>query len=916
MTTLPADNFCPYKGLQPYTEADCKYFFGRKRDQGIIISNLYASRLTVFYGASGVGKSSVLLAGVVPSLKQDPRTAVVVVFNSWQSEDFLAALKHEVAKQAGATTSVDEGLALDEFLAQTRRALSLPLFLIFDQFEEYFLYHPPGPSADAFEAEFARAVNRRNVEVNFLLSLREDGLSKLDRFQGRLPKLLNNMLRLEHLDRGSAKEAITEPLRVYNQDPANSNQPMAIEPALVEKLLDELQAKNVLLEQTGQGQLVSEQGQEKSDSKIETSVLQMVLTRLWQEELAKQSGTLRLQTFQDLGGTKEIARTHLEREMQKLNAEEQQAASSVLRFLVTPSGAKIAQQPSSLVEWAGLPQESVYGILKQLSGPEMRILRKVEAPGQPEQFEVFHDVLARAILGWRAGYEEVQSKLRAERQVAVERAQERSQLQRAQTRARHFRWGAIGLSVILVAMLALLYLVIKNKSVSRSRELAAYSVGQLEQDPELSLLLGIEAANVSDTSQARDALMKGLGASHLKTVLKHGGPTTAVRGVAFSPQGDFVATATWDDKEPQNNGARVWKVTGEPVAQLQTQEAPVASVAFSSNGDYLVTAGKDSTARVWADWQTNKPREVVVLREPSAKGFWAASFSRDGRYVVTAGSDGIARVYDWQTESERNHPKEFRLPSPNVTPLPSPSPIPKASQTPTPTVKASPTPEDNQSAPPTQSHMPMVFSVAFSPNGKYVVVAGQTRTAQVWEWQAEPGLNNSIELKGELGSIYNAAFSAPDGKYIVTAGQSGMIGIWDWQARGEQDRPVLSKELRGSLNAVRGAAFSPNGQLVVTASMDNIVRLWDWQKWKAGQPNNPVNLNGHESAVFCVAFSPDPEGAFVVTGSEDGTARVWRTQNLKESDLINLSVDRLVQRARERVTRSLTAEEKKKYLDQ
>ncbi len=55
---------CPYVGLQPFEEADREFFFGRERDQRIIISNLLTSPLTILYGSSGVGKSSVLMAGV------------------------------------------------------------------------------------------------------------------------------------------------------------------------------------------------------------------------------------------------------------------------------------------------------------------------------------------------------------------------------------------------------------------------------------------------------------------------------------------------------------------------------------------------------------------------------------------------------------------------------------------------------------------------------------------------------------------------------------------------------------------------------------------------------------------------------------------------------------------------------------
>jgi hypothetical protein len=60
----------PYVGLVPYGEEDAGWFFGREQDQRIIAANLRASRLTLLYGASGVGKTSVLMAGVMPRLRE------------------------------------------------------------------------------------------------------------------------------------------------------------------------------------------------------------------------------------------------------------------------------------------------------------------------------------------------------------------------------------------------------------------------------------------------------------------------------------------------------------------------------------------------------------------------------------------------------------------------------------------------------------------------------------------------------------------------------------------------------------------------------------------------------------------------------------------------------------------------------
>src|SRR6185369_3259439 len=118
--------FCPYKGLQPYTEDDRAFFFGRQRDAQIIISNLYAARLTTLYGASGVGKSSVLLAGALPLLRTEPNLAVVV-FRGWQDPDFLGQLKKSTLQAAGEKArkeiQVDLSISFDEFLARTMRAL-------------------------------------------------------------------------------------------------------------------------------------------------------------------------------------------------------------------------------------------------------------------------------------------------------------------------------------------------------------------------------------------------------------------------------------------------------------------------------------------------------------------------------------------------------------------------------------------------------------------------------------------------------------------------------------------------------------------------------------------------------------------------------------------------------------------------
>ena len=138
----------PYKGLTPFadTATDAMLFFGRERDVEIVCANILASRLTVLYGQSGVGKSSLLAAAVARQLRGLPERPVVVVFSAW-SDGPAAALAHALCAEAGVDPS--ESLATAVERACGARG---DVYLLLDQAEEYFLYHPAG---GPFEHELA-----------------------------------------------------------------------------------------------------------------------------------------------------------------------------------------------------------------------------------------------------------------------------------------------------------------------------------------------------------------------------------------------------------------------------------------------------------------------------------------------------------------------------------------------------------------------------------------------------------------------------------------------------------------------------------------------------------------------------------------------------------------------------------------
>lgn len=413
---MTAGRACPYVGLSPYTETDRAFFYGRERDREIILSNLYAAPLTVLYGASGVGKSSVLLAGVIPELRATPKVGVVM-FREWQGKDFLLALKRaaiaEASRVRGEPVALREDLPLDDLLVEISRAVRGPVFLIFDQFEEYFLYHTSND--EPFEAELARAVNRKDVDANFLLGLREDGLSNLDRLQGRIPNLLGNMLRLEHLDREQAERAIEKPLEQHRQELAPGASPMEIEKALVGAVVEEVESGRLRIPTS------RSPARSPSGGRIETAYLQMVLVRLWNAETAAGSRVLRLETLLRLGGSERILSTHLDEVMGRFSVRERDVAARVLRYLVTPAGSKIAYMASDLAEYAELPRAEVERIVVRLSAPDARVLRPIADTAREEEkvirYEIFHDVLAQAVLDWRARHAVENERRRLQRWV-------------------------------------------------------------------------------------------------------------------------------------------------------------------------------------------------------------------------------------------------------------------------------------------------------------------------------------------------------------------------------------------------------------------------------------------------------------------------------------------------------------------
>src|SRR5262249_39261920 len=155
--------------------------------------------------------------------------------------------------------------------------------IILDQFEGFFAYRDHQPKRwDAFARVVADAINTPRLRVHFLISIREDALAKLDYFRHLIPNVFENHVRIDHLDAAGARDAIVLPLETFNREHPHLDQPIAVEPALVGAVL-------IGIEQNRGDPAIDGLARRRLSVpprpfRVEAPLLQMVMSRLWDEE--------------------------------------------------------------------------------------------------------------------------------------------------------------------------------------------------------------------------------------------------------------------------------------------------------------------------------------------------------------------------------------------------------------------------------------------------------------------------------------------------------------------------------------------------------------------------------------------------------------------------------------------------------
>jgi WD40 repeat protein len=629
----------PFVGLEPYAEEDREYFFGRAEDIIRVTANLRAQRLTVLYGPSGVGKTSLLRAGVIRDLHRHQRGRnrrgqtpgfCVIYFDAWHDADPLPRFEEAVTDALSvAWGGVDVPFGsgdrnLSSLLDACATALGTDespgeVLVVFDQFEQFFLTHRElSWDPNGFPFQLGMALSSTALAANFLISIREDWLSRLDAFQGRVTGIFEHCLRVGFMNSANARLAIECPIERINQD-RPADRAVALEPGLIEAILADqyLAAENA----PAREQRASVPGSEKDGPGINTPFLQLALTRLWREDIEGSGGNvLKLDTFiTKLGGARRIIEDHVLWVMNGLTPDERLLADAIAPHLTSPDGAKVPSSAKALARKADAKDEAgVSAVLAKLSDRHRGILREVSPPpGQPDahRFELMHDVLGQFVLDWRARY----------RETLIVR--------------RYRRWAPFiaAFMAILAATAAFLWLVaLDHEADSRAYALAASS--HLESE-EVGVLLARQSfafrrkgADARVELQIEQALRAALGSPH-PAYQRFLGP---VAPLAIGTRGDtFVVVSRVKDGVELLNFAQGLVPVAAP---LEMAIANGSAAAVSGDGRVVVVGTEEGNV-----CGRNEPATKVArpqcLRPHSSEVFFIA-LNHDGSRGISMSRDG------------------------------------------------------------------------------------------------------------------------------------------------------------------------------------------------------------------------------------------------------------------------------------
>ncbi len=829
----------PYKALDPYAEGDRALFFGREKETHRLFSLVTQepSRLTVVYGKSGIGKTSLLHAGLFPLLREEHFLPVPIRLKlspdaGGLMEQVRFALKHALSSIDGGNnrpvtiaSQIPElkpepmlgEETLWEYFRRAKHVLDcgekkpVPVtpVLVFDQFEEVFtagkhhaekekIFHelswlieehlPPEVKKRVFSNDDrAKRLTYAKVPstVKVIISLREDFLADLNSLKNLIPSIGRSSYRLLYLVESQAREIISKPAKGFRDE------------GTIVKILDFFQSKDG---GGGGGHLSQGAGRE-----IEPAFLSLLCFQVVEKNMTGHLTRIELNILL------------LEYYEERMKDYPKKVHKFVESRLLTDKGFRTPYY---------LDKRDVY--VEKLV--EDRILR-IFYEGERAYVEIVHDLLAPVI--------------------------RKKQYLRIRNRRRMMLIVAFVIIILIVVYTSIQWSKAENERIKADAQrkkaqvnwLTAESLVELERDNTTALLLVKEAidraghwapprssrvltrvayssyekpfyiaqyplalgetiysSTYSKTGQElltahQDGSVRLLDVKgkNNRTLTQH---TAMVNSAVLSPDGRFVLSASWD------RTARLTSLDGQRSQEFKHNGA-VLDACFSPGGNFILTASHDRTARMW----DRRGKELLKLQH-SGRVF-SASFSPDNSFILTASWDKTAKIWDLKGR-----------------------PIALLDK-----------------------HEDMLSSAAVSNDSRFILTGSWDNSARLWNHKGEP-----LEEITHKSMVVDTLFF-PDNLgnlHFLTAEREGIIKIWK---RGNYKQPVTVINHPGPLGSV---SISPNGRLIASASEAGKIIVW------TPQGHRRASITKHGKKIRTLAFSPDSRRLF--TSAQDEWGFLWNLE--------------------------------------
>jgi len=830
----PAATPAPYRGLASFQPEDAAWFFGREDLTARLVRLASAPPapgipLTVV-GPSGSGKSSLLRAGLIPSLPGWPRRRLAVFTPG-------SAPLRELARQLAmlAPAEPDPGVPPDSSRIEAAlrsdpgEALRLipggsdpggesgtpgagdpGLVIVVDQFEEIFT----ACRDEAEQHRFITAICALAGPAVVVLALRADFYDRALRHPELARALQEHQVVVVPMSQREVRRAIVEPAHLARLD---------VEDGLVELLLRDLAPHSPEGSSLGAGH--------------EAGALPLLSHALLTTWSRSHGGRLTVADYQASGGIRHaIART-ADQVYGSLDEEQQDIARRLfLRLVYVADDAPETRSSVRLAELGDWPCEAA-------SPGEVldRFVAERLITVDADTAQITHEALLTAWPLLRTWIDANREGLRVRRRLSDsarawdEAGRDPAALLRGGQLALARDWAADPVNRDSLGTLTRAFVdagivaerleqaTERNRTLRLRRLVAALTVlviatvalaGYAFQQREAATSAQDGATAARDTAQSREVAIEA----------------DQVRGQSAGLAAQ-LSMAAYRIAPTADARASLLESTGSPAAaRIIDSTGVVQAVSLSPDHRVLAVAAADGTLRLW---DVARPGHPVAMGAPllpanRLEPVYAVAFSPDGSLLAAAGATGTVTLWEMRTAG-----RPARLGSPLTGPAST------------------------------------VYSLAFSAHGSLLAAGSNDHTVRLWN-VADPAHPRAVgsPLTGPSAAVQSVAFS-PDGAVLAEGSADKTVRLWNVA---DAAHPVaLGRPLTGPALQVNAVAFSPDGRTLAAGSQDK--KVWLWNVSTPARPVRKGTLTGATDWVNAIAFSPD--GRSLAAGSSDARVLVW-----------------------------------------